>query len=161
MICWILRFKTLDPISILWKRLAFWFCFVLTKSDYVQAARLSGWVKACSQQRRAGSSRERAQHTHVPHSPVRLETRGLRLSLSALTFLSIIILYRFSHRNFKEIQQRKSNPKNCITSKARGLLQDVTQMAFISQVDILFCKIALLKNMLSGRGPAVLKLRFP
>lgn len=68
-----------------------------------------------------------------------------------------LIFYLFSHRNFKEIQQRKSNPKNCITSKARGLLQDVTQMAFISQVDMLFCKIALLKNMLLGKGSAVLK----
>lgn len=65
-------------------------------------------------------------------------------------FYQLLIFCLFSHRNFKEIQQRKSNPKNCITSKARGLLQDVMQMAFIFQVGILFCKISLLKNMLSG-----------
>lgn len=56
----------------------------------------------------------------------------------------------FSNRKFKELQQRKTNPKNWIHSKARRLLQDVMKMAFIFQVGILFCKIPLLHNMILG-----------
>lgn len=159
MMCWILRFKTLDPISVLWKRLAFlvWFCF-----NKIWLCLGSKPLRSVGR-KPVHSSREqevpeRGHSARASRTPLwGPRHRGLRLSLSALTFLSMIIFYLFSHRNFKEIQQRKSNPKNCITSKARGLLQDVTQMAFISQVDILFCKIALLKNMLFGEGT---RLRF-
>lgn len=157
MMCWILCFKTLDPISILWKRLAFlvWFCFNkiwLCLESKAQVSRVESLFLAAEYRQFP----EREHNTYMSCTPIWvLRHLGLRL------YFQLLIFYLFSHRNFKEIQQRKSNPKNCITSKARGLLQDVTQMAFISQVDILFCKIALLKNMLSGRGPVVLKLCFP
>lgn len=121
-----------------------------------QASQVS-WAEACSQQQRTGSPGERSQRTRVPHPPLRPETPGPATVTVCTDFPFNDNLLSFSHRNFKEIQQRKSNPKNCITSKARGLLQDVTQMAFISQVDILFCKIALLKNTLFGEGT---RLRF-